>query len=153
MSTAERAPEIQRALASHTTLNLAYVDDAGDPQSCAVFYAPTDEGTLVFLTARSTRHGGALFNHPKVAFTAQADGQKWAAITGLQGRGTCRPVEGEALAGARVAYAERFPFVSGEGLLASALSKAGYWEVEPDWLRVIDNTQGFGHKSEWSSVA
>jgi uncharacterized protein YhbP (UPF0306 family) len=149
------AEEIRRALAAHTTLNLAYVDDAGDPQSCAVFYAPTDEGTLVFLTSRSTRHGSTFaFRRPKtkVAFTAQADDQSWTTITGLQGRGVCRPAEGETLANARASYAARFPFVAGEGPLAAALSTADYWEVEPDWLRVIDNAQGFGHKEEWNPV-
>ncbi|WP_405667367.1 pyridoxamine 5'-phosphate oxidase [Streptomyces sp. NBC_01166] len=147
-------PEFRRALAAHTTLNLAYVDRAGAPQVCAVFYSLTESGTLVFLSSRSTRHGRALTAGPldtRVAFTAQADDQSWAAITGVQGRGRCGPVEGAALQSARAAYARRFPFVATAEGPARALATSHLWEVRPTWIRLIDNTRGFGDKREWGT--
>ncbi|MGW3284286.1 pyridoxamine 5'-phosphate oxidase [Streptomyces sp. NPDC001002] len=141
-----------RALAEYTTVNLAYVDEAGDPQVCALFFALTEEGSLVFVSSRSTRHGRALAVGGRVAFTAQAEGQSWTTIAGVQGGGVCAVVSGPALAEAQASYARRFAFVAEDPVLRAALASAEHWEIKPDWLRLIDNTQGFGHKQEWSTA-
>ncbi|HEX4246276.1 MAG TPA: pyridoxamine 5'-phosphate oxidase family protein [Pseudonocardia sp.] len=141
--------EVARALADYTTVNLAYVDDQGEPQACAVFFALTPDGSLVFVSARSTRHGRALAADDRVAFTAQAEGQQWTTITGVQGRGICTPLAGAARATAFTTYTERFPFVAADQRLREALARADLWQLRPTWLRLIDNSQGFGHKQEW----
>lgn len=177
---------IRRALAAHTTLTLAYVDEDG-PQACAVLYATgvasgaegggaagveaggpsggasgvasgvTGAGAvgagpaLYFVTATTTRHGRALVEPgARVAFTAQRDGQEWSGLTGLQGRGRCRPLTGAERAAGWQVYVERFPFVTASDRLRAALERTTLWELRPDWLRLIDNGQGFGHKEEWS---
>ncbi|MCL7496594.1 pyridoxamine 5'-phosphate oxidase [Streptomyces sp. MCA2] len=171
---------IRGALAAHTTMTLAYADEDG-PQACAVLYATDasvvagatymtesagtagtagavggeaagDGPALYFVTATTTRHGRALAEPgARVAFTAQRDGQEWSALTGLQGRGRCRVLAGaERAAGWRI-YLERFPFVAASDRLRAALERTELWELRPDWLRLIDNGQGFGHKEEWSS--
>ncbi|MFJ9415440.1 pyridoxamine 5'-phosphate oxidase family protein [Streptomyces sp. NPDC101227] len=148
--------DIRRALAAHTTMTLAYVDADG-PQAAAVLYAPdVDAGpVLYFVTSTGTRHGRALAGPApatggtRVAFTAQRDGQEWSGLTGLQGRGHCRPLgDDERAAGWRV-YTERFPFVADSEPLRAALERTTLWELRPDWLRLIDNGRGFGHKEEW----
>ncbi|GAA2770917.1 pyridoxamine 5'-phosphate oxidase [Streptomyces showdoensis] len=144
---------LRRALAAHTTLSLAYADEDG-PGACAVLYAVTGTGALVFLTARSTRHGAALARQApgaRVAFTAHRDAQQWSSLTGLQGRGPCERASGPALAAARAAYARRFPFVATAGRLAQALSRADHWVIHPTWLRLVDNSRGFGHRTEWAA--
>ncbi|TMR96832.1 pyridoxamine 5'-phosphate oxidase [Nonomuraea basaltis] len=137
-------PPIQRELAAHTTLTLAYADE--HPQACAVFYALAPDGSLAFLSSRSTAHGRALATAPPeglpAAFTAHDDHQAWTALHGLQGRGRCRP----APKAARDAYIRRFPFVT---TLAAALAAADCWELRPDWIRLVNNAQGFGQKLEW----
>ncbi|WJY39893.1 hypothetical protein QT196_22885 [Streptomyces sp. P9-2B-2] len=193
---------ILRALAAHTTMTLAYVDEDG-PQACAVLYAtgavegaegaatagateapgaaddadgadvsvaPGVSGVaaggaagvtggleagagpaLYFVTATTTRHGRALAEPgARVAFTAQRDGQEWSGLTGLQGRGCCRPLTGAERAAGWQVYIERFPFVAASDRLRAALERTTLWELRPDWLRLIDNGQGFGHKEEWS---
>jgi hypothetical protein len=155
---ADLPDEIRAALAAHNTLSLAYLDEEG-PQACAVFYAweqePDLTPRLVFLTARSTRHGRALVasggeaGRAVVAFTAQADQQEWRTITGLQGRGGCRLLSGDEREAARILYASRYPFVASEGGLADALARVDLWEIRPEWLRLIDNSRGFAHKQEW----
>ncbi|MCK7627343.1 pyridoxamine 5'-phosphate oxidase family protein [Streptomyces sp. RS10V-4] len=146
-------PAIGRALAGHTTVTLAYADEDG-PQACAVLYAAgrAADGApvLYFVTAVHTRHGRAL-SRPgaRVAFTVQRDGQEWSGLTGLQGRGGCRVLDGaERDAGWRT-YTARFPFVAEDPRLRAALERTALWELRPDWLRLIDNTRGFGHKEEW----
>ncbi|MBC9719043.1 pyridoxamine 5'-phosphate oxidase [Streptomyces sp. TRM66268-LWL] len=155
MQHAERPPEnLVQALAEYSTLTLAYVDSQAQPQACAVFFAVAESGALVFLTAVSTGHGAALeAQQPDahVAFTAQADQQTWTSITGVQGRGVCRRVGEEGLADARAAYLRAFPYVAEDPRLAKAVASAAMWEITPQWLRVIDNAKGFGHKEEWAA--
>nr|WP_236656562.1 pyridoxamine 5'-phosphate oxidase family protein [Streptacidiphilus jiangxiensis] len=138
------------ALRAHTTLTLAYADTDG-PQACAVLYAVTGAGALVFVTAATTRHGRAFADDPRVALTAQADGQEWTRLTGVQGRGLVRrlPEGGEERAAAWAAYTERFPFVTQDARLGAALAATALWELRPTWLRLIDNGRGFGTKIEW----
>ncbi|WP_030023571.1 pyridoxamine 5'-phosphate oxidase [Streptomyces monomycini] len=147
---------IRRALAAHTTLTLAYADDEG-PQACAVLYAAADGPVpaLVLVTAETTRHGRAFARAAgagagaRVAFTAQRDGQEWTALTGVQGRGSCHLLTGADRAAGWRTYTERFPFVAADERLGAALERTALWEVRPDWLRLIDNGRGFGHKEEW----
>ncbi|MFG2225945.1 pyridoxamine 5'-phosphate oxidase [Streptomyces sp. NPDC048644] len=144
--------EILRALAGHTTLTLAY-GDADGPQACAVLYAAGGDAAgpvAYFVTSGTTRHGRAL-RQPgaRVAFTAQRDGQEWTALTGLQGRGRCRVLAGDERAAGWAAYTGRFPFVAADERLRAALERTELWELRPDWLRLIDNGRGFGHKEEW----
>ncbi|MFJ6748445.1 pyridoxamine 5'-phosphate oxidase family protein [Streptomyces sp. NPDC091266] len=159
--TGRRCPSgIRQALAAHTTMTLAYADEEG-PQACAVLYAcggadtaqarDADAGpALYFVTATTTRHGRALARPgARVAFTAQRDGQEWSALTGVQGRGGCRPLDAAERAATWRIYTERFPFVVASDRLRGALERTTLWELRPDWLRLIDNGQGFGHKEEW----
>lgn len=153
---------IRRALGAHTTMTLAYADEDG-PQACAVLYAADAAGgetgggaagagpVLYFVTATGTRHGRALAGSGgRAAFTAQRDGQEWSGLTGLQGRGRCRVLDGAERAAGWQVYLARFPFVAGSERLRGALERTSLWELRPDWLRLIDNGQGFGHKEEWS---
>ncbi|MGG2466015.1 pyridoxamine 5'-phosphate oxidase family protein [Streptomyces sp. RGM 3693] len=144
---------IRRALAGHTTVTLAYADEDG-PQACAVLYAAGTAAdgapVLYFVTAARTRHGRAL-GEPgaRVAFTVQRDGQEWSGLTGIQGRGGCRPLSGAERDAGWHAYTARFPFVEADDRLRAALERTALWELRADWLRLIDNAQGFGHKEEW----
>jgi uncharacterized protein YhbP (UPF0306 family) len=137
------------ALSGYTTVSLAYVDPAGSPQACAVFFALHGD-SLVFVSSLSTLHGRSLASDGRVAFTAQAEGQHWSTLTGVQGRGTCSVVTGVERDVALAAYFDRFPFVASDSRLRAALERTEVWELRPSWLRVIDNSQGFGHKSEWT---
>ncbi|MFI9723762.1 pyridoxamine 5'-phosphate oxidase [Streptomyces sp. NPDC052396] len=147
-------PQILAALDAHSTLTLAYADADG-PQACAVFYAPYSapdaEGpVLYFVTSPATRHGRALLaGDGRVAFTAQRDDQEWAGITGLQGRGHCRVLRDAERAAAWAAYRARFPYVDESERLRRAVQGTELWELRPDWLRLVDNGRGFGHKTEW----
>lgn len=68
---------------------------------------------------------------------------------GASGPGRLPPLTGaERAAGWRV-YLSRFPFVAESERLRHALERTTLWELRPDWLRLIDNGQGFGHKEEW----
>ena len=146
--TPEYPPEIRAALAAHTTVTLAYADAEG-PGACAVLYACAPDGSLVLVTSRSTRHGGALAADGSAAFTAQADGQDWQSLKGIQGRGRCVLLTGDQRDAGWTAYVARFPFVGADPRLGEALRRTDLWALRPSWLRLIDNGKGFGHKQEW----
>jgi uncharacterized protein YhbP (UPF0306 family) len=85
-----------------------------------------------------------------VAGTVQRDEQQWHQLQGVQFHGPCRRLEGRARNRAWLLYVARFPFLeSGNLVLTGALARTAIWEIAPDWLRLIDNRLGFGHKEEW----
>ncbi len=140
--------ELYAFLSRHQVMNLAYYDAQG-PGVCAVWFAVRDDLTVIFLSERSTRHAAALARGATVAFTVQKDDQNWRSIQGVQGTGYCQVVADEHRASAWNAYSSRFPFVIQPlGTLGRALAVITLWSVTPTWLRLIDNTKGFGHKEE-----
>ena len=142
----------------HDTMTLATIGAAGEPQAAAVFYAADDELDLYFLSDPDSRHGRNLTREPRVAATIQADGQDWREITGLQIAGTAEVVEGaNEIARVTRLFAERFDFLRGllddgdaAGLLElqGPLTSSRFYLLRPGWLRLVDNTRGFGNKEE-----
>jgi hypothetical protein len=98
-----------------------------------------------------------LARESRAAATIQADNQAWQTIRGLQIEGTALMVEGLAeLAQAARTYAARFEFLrallggedGGPATLRGPLASSRFYVLRPAWIRLIDNTQGFGHKEE-----
>jgi uncharacterized protein YhbP (UPF0306 family) len=148
---------IRAFLAQHNTMTLATVDGAGAPQAAALFYAADDALDLFFLSSPNSRHSRNLALRPRVAASIQADNQAWQAIQGLQIEGAARMVEGVAdTAHAVRIYAGRFEFLrglldgvdGGPAALRGPLASSRFYVLRPAWIRLIDNTQGFGHKEE-----
>ncbi|RME86336.1 MAG: pyridoxamine 5'-phosphate oxidase [Caldilineae bacterium] len=136
-------------LNAHNTLSLATVADDGTPHACALFYAVAPDLTLYFLSDPNTLHGRHLESRPRVAATVEANNQDWKDIRGIQLRGRAGRCPATDLHRARALYAARFPFVARAETLAGPLQRACYYRLVPDWIRLIDNTLGFGHKEEW----
>lgn len=142
-------------------MTLATVGPDGAPQAAAVFYAADEDLNLYFLSSPTSRHSQNLARTPRVAATVHADGQAWQAIRGLQIEGTARQVDGaRALAHAARVYAGRFEFLKGllgagdaggPAVLAGPVASSRFYVLRPTWMRLIDNTQGFGYKEELST--
>lgn len=152
------AVRIRTFLAAHNSMTLATVGPDGAPQAAAVFYAAGDDLSLYFLSSPRSRHSENLLAEPRVAATVHADGQAWQAIQGLQIEGRAFPVAGvrETAQAARV-YAGRFEFVrtllegaDGPTTLAGPVATSRFYVLHPRWIRLVDNTLGFGHHEELS---
>lgn len=140
--------ELFEQMSRHNVMTLAYQDHEG-PGACAVWFAVDAKLACFFLSALTTRHGAALAQGGPVAFTVHKDDQDWRSIQGVQGKGFCQPVASEYREGAWQAYSSRFPFVIQPfRSIAAALAAVTLWSITPHWLRLIDNTRGFGHKEE-----
>jgi hypothetical protein len=138
-------------LAAHSTLTLA-TEREGKPWANALFYA-NDGFTFYFVSDPKTRHADHLRRNPRVAATINEDQDDWRAIQGVQLEGVCEeitnPVEA---ARALKIYAAKYPFIAdllrAPKELGSAMAKARFHKITPTWIRLIDNTRGFGFKEE-----
>jgi uncharacterized protein YhbP (UPF0306 family) len=149
-------------LRRHDTMTLATTGPGGEPQAAAVFYAADEQLNLYFLSDPSSRHGRNLKRSSRVAATVQADGQAWREIRGLQIEGTARETAGSReTARAAGVYVLRFEFMrdifDNRGAISEAVSSTALRDalagtrlhiLQPSWIRLIDNTAGFGHKEE-----
>lgn len=142
--------EVMRLLSTHTTMTLSTVETDGTPAAAPLFYVLFHDA-LLFLSDPSTRHVQNLLASPQVAIAVYQDGQAWDSIRGLQARGRAVPLPREQEAAARSTYVRRFPFLRRvEGTpLASAVARARWYLVHLEWIRLVDNTRGFGWKAEW----
>ena len=134
-------------LAETRTLTLSTIDPDGSPRATPVFFAFDDRATLIFLSERDPPHCHNLERLPHVAAAVYPDVSDWTELRGLQIKGVASAVpEGEQQAALAV-YTERFPFVRA---LAVVVSLSEVYRLQPKWVRLIDNRQGFGYKREWS---
>ena len=143
-------PRLLAFLRAHRVLTVAVAEPDDTPYAAALFYAVDPQLRFYVVSDPATRHGTAMLARGTVAGTVQRDEQQWHEIQGVQFRGPCRQLAGAARSRAWALYVTRFPFVStGDVLLTAALMKTALWCIEPEWVRLIDNRLGFGHKEEW----
>lgn len=143
-------PRLLAFLRAHRVLTVAVTAADGQPYAAALFYVVDEKLRFYVVSDPATRHGQAMLARGVVAGTVQRDEQQWHEIQGVQFRGGCRQLDGRERARAWLLYVARFPFVaSGNVVLTGALAKTALWEIEPEWMRLIDNRLGFGHKEEW----
>lgn len=134
---------------SHNTLTLATARD-GIPWANSLFYA-SEDFTLYFLSEPGTRHAQYLAANARVAATIYEDYHNWREIKGIQLEGICEGItDPVGSARALLVYGRKFPFV-GDLLrapqeLGQALARAKWYRIKPKWVRLIDNTRGFGWK-------
>jgi len=139
---------IQQFMAAHTTLSLATVDAAGLPHAASLFFAEEENLSLIFVSEPTVLHSRNVASQPRVSATIAADGQLWQGIRGVQLEGGCALLsEAEAQAAWEV-YGAKFPFVKQDETLARRLRESGFYRIRPAWIRLVDNTRGFGFKEE-----
>lgn len=132
---------------STSTMTLATVSPGGEPHAAPVYFAADEALDCYFFSDVHSRHSRDLSRDPHAAAALYPDCRDWQEIRGLQLRGTVEPVpDGDAWERAWRIYLEKFPFVSG---LGEAVSRGQLYVFSPDWLRLVDNRQGFGYKREW----
>lgn len=139
---------IKQFLAGHTTLSLATATEDGQPQAAPLFFAEMDDLSLIFISEQKVRHSQNIARDGRVAAAIYADGQAWESIQGLQIEGVCRALSGPAAEAARSVYLAKYPFIEENKFLAGMLNKVTFYRIWPAWIRLIDNSQGFGHKEE-----
>ncbi len=155
MSAADR-DAIRRQIEAHNTLTLATCRD-GEPWAATVFYASDEALRLYFVSDRRTRHAQHMLADPRVALTIDADVDAWSAVRGLQVAGTAAPVDDAGRARALGYYLAKFasvkalfeaPRSADEQAIARRLQHTDFWCVTPGYIRLVDNSRGFGFRLE-----
>jgi uncharacterized protein YhbP (UPF0306 family) len=144
--------EVTAFLHGHHVMTLA-TQGAEGPWAAALFYAP-DGDDLVFLSARTSRHGRDLASQPRCAATIQDQEQDWRSIRGIQLEGAAAQLAGAEGDEARRLYAERFAFVRphlAPAAILEALARVQWYRLRVSRLLFIDNRRGFGKRQEFGA--
>lgn len=144
-------------LKEHKTLTLATCSD-NQPHAASLYFANDADLNLYFVSDPETRHARDLIANPDVAVTINEDHFPWRQLRGLQIRGRARQVPAEKRDTVLDLYLERFediaalfasPTGSEEQKIAERLAGGTFFEIIPDWIRVIDNREGFAYRQEF----
>ena len=130
----------RKFISKHHVLTLATISAEGMPYVANCFYAYDSERNLfVFTTDDTTRHGSHMLQNSNVALSIVLETRIVGRIQGLQVCGIAERGDDEA----RKRYIKRFPY--------AAVAPLSLWMVRPTYLKLTDNTLGFGKKLIWQS--
>lgn len=137
-----------QALLQTAALTLATVGAGGRPHAAPVYFAPDERLRLYFFSSPDSQHSLDLRDDPRAAAALYPATDTWQDIRGLQLRGEVRAVpSGPEWEAAWAHYAGKFPFVRE---LEEAVLQTQMYVFIPEWVRLVDNRQGFGFKREWA---
>ncbi len=130
-------------------MTLATSSPAGLPHAAPVYFAADKRGCLFFFSDAASQHSLDLAANHHAAAALHPLVSGWQEIRGLQLRGTVRLVPlGEEWEQGWQVYLAKFPFVA---QLKETVLRTALYVFEPDWVRLVDNRLGFGHKEERES--
>ena len=124
----------------HHVLTLATTSSEGVPYCAACFYAYNKErNRLIFTSDDSTRHAQEMLENSKVAIGITLETRIVGKVQGAQICGIAeRGDESD-----RATYIKRFPY--------AAVAPLNIWAVTPTFIKLTDNTLGFGKKLIWNN--
>lgn len=139
---------IQSFLSAHSTLTLATVAAEGAPQAASLFFVADAELRLYWASGSNSRHSRNIVSRQDVAVTVHNETWSWTEIAGVQLEGAVTVVPaGPAWQAVWELYLAKFPFVRD---FQDEVARSNFYVLTPRWARLIDNSQGFGYKSELS---
>ena len=124
----------------HHVLTLATVSSEGEPYCAACFYAYDKErNRLIFTSDDSTHHAQQMLENNKVAVGITLETRIVGKVQGAQICGTAQRGDDTD----KRFYIKRFPY--------AAVAPLNIWAVEPTFIKLTDNTLGFGKKLIWNN--
>ena len=141
---------ICRYLVRHTTLSLATCHD-NRPWSTDLFYASDDSCRLYFVSSVTTLHCQYIAVNPRVSIAISGEFADWREIKGLQLDGVAGVVPEADRDGVKEMYLRKFPSLKRLHQASEILKpfrESSFYRISPKWIRLIDNSKGFGHKDE-----
>jgi uncharacterized protein YhbP (UPF0306 family) len=132
-----------------STMSLATVGLGGEVHAADVYFASDEQMNLYYFSAPSSQHSRDIQWDPQAAVTIHAHHTSWEQILGVQMRGICYQVTAPpAWEQAWAVYLEKFPFVQ---QLSDIIKVNQLYGFTPVWIRLVDNSRGFGYKQEWQA--
>ncbi len=123
----------------HHVMTLATVDESGIPYCSNAFYSfDSERNTLIFASNNETRHTQQMIANPCVAASILLESKVIGKLQGVQ-------ITGKIFAGDEIdhkSYISAFPY--------AAVAPLTLWRLEIDFIKLTDNTLGFGKKLIWN---
>ena len=130
--------KIERFIARHHVLTLATATTEGAPYCCNCFYAyDKASAAFIFTSDPATRHVQMMAENERVAASIVLETRIVGKVQGLQITGHAK----QATEADRMTYIKSFPY--------AAVADLHLWRLEADFLKLTDNTLGFGKKLIW----
>lgn len=124
----------------HHVLTLATVSCEGEPYCAACFYAYDKErNRLIFTSDNTTTHAQQMLQNRSVACGITLETRIVGKVQGVQICGIAERGDDTD----KATYIQRFPY--------AAVAPLNIWAVEPTFIKLTDNTLGFGKKLIWNS--
>ena len=131
-----------------TTMTIATTSGDKEPHAAAVFFACDNQLNLFFFSSPQSQHSIDISHQPRAAVAIYPECFGWQDIHGLQMRGEISHLKGQGdWQLAWELYQIKFPFISD---LHDILARNQPHRFSPDWIRLVDNREGFGYKWEWA---
>lgn len=132
---------IIRFLKQQQVLTLA-TSSHNEPHCCNCFYVFLEKhNLLVFKSEEKTIHTQQALTNKKVAGTIYLAGDGISKVKGVQFTGIFSQIENELLSEAKKTFYKRFPF--------GGIKTSPFWGIKIHYVKMTDNTLGFGKKLEW----
>jgi uncharacterized protein YhbP (UPF0306 family) len=140
------AHAIRKTLARTKTLGLATVDEHGAPHAANVNFATDENLNLYWLSKPESAHSRHLEAQPRVAGSAYPSYRLPNRIRGVQLRGHAHELPDDQFNVIWKIYAAKFPYA--HAFKNKVRNEDRFYQLSPDWLRLIDNTIAFGFKAQ-----
>lgn len=136
--------KIGKFIGRHHVMTIATVGEGGEPYCANLFYSYIPaENIFVFTSGPTTRHSAEMYGNPVVAASIVLETKVVGKIQGIQMQGVVKRPEGAELKAARSSYIRRFPYAVAADL--------DLWTFAPSFMKLTDNTLGFGKKLIWNA--
>ena len=130
--------KIEKFIKAHHVLTLATATLNGEPYCCNCFYAYDKESAaFIFTAGMDTHHSQMMVQNNCVAASIVLETRTVGKIQGLQITGHIKTAKDSD----KTLYIKRFPY--------TAIADLTLWRLEADFMKLTDNTLGFGKKLIW----
>ena len=141
-----RLDAIAGLLQSQSAMALATVGEDGAARVTPLYYLADEDLRLYWFSSAASAHSKSLLKNPAVAVAVYRPSEGWREIRGVQMRGVAAVVADRSRRRAVAeAYAERFHLGRALGV---GMARSRLYAFEPEWVRYIDNSRGFGRGFE-----
>lgn len=130
--------KIEKFIKAHHVLTLATATLNGEPYCCNCFFAYDNESAaFIFTSGKETHHAQMMEQNSRVAASIVLETRTVGKIQGLQITGHIKTAKDSD----KTLYIKRFPY--------TAIADLTLWRLEADFMKLTDNTLGFGKKLIW----
>ena len=147
---------IELSLTNHYTISIATATKE-ELWSASVFYVSDQKLNIYFISFDESKHIQGILKDKRVSATINQDVSDWMQIKGLQLQGVAYKVPEQHRKNILNAYRQKFdsihelldlPKTDDEKKIAKQFNSISLFCFEPHWIRLLDNSLGFGSKEE-----